>query len=240
MKMKLNKQPWFCLAVFLASSLLAEGASPQEDVLAAIAALGSQTNYSWKTTVQFGLLHSASSLYGRTIKDGYTIFSTNPINDRGIPDVPAILIRGTNAAVQTVARSWQSAADVLRDQGTRSTPAWALAHTAQNLKTPAVLAASLAAQAQDWLAGTNGISSVLNAESVTSLLGDRLPPSSNRLVRVTFWITDGRLAKYQWHATGMTTFNGSSRDMDRTATTEIMYVNTTKIEVPDEARKILE
>lgn len=46
MKLKFNKPSWFCLAVFLAGSLLAAGASPREDVLAAAAALGSQTNYS--------------------------------------------------------------------------------------------------------------------------------------------------------------------------------------------------
>jgi hypothetical protein len=240
MKIDLNMKHWVCLTIFLASSLLAAGSSPQEDVLAAIAALGTQTNYSWKTTVQLGLLHSATTRYGRTVKDGYTLFSTNPANDQGIPDSFAVLIRGTNAAVQTAPNSWRSAADVLRDPGSRSTPAWALAQTAQNLKPPAILAANLAAQAQDWLAGTNSLAGVLNAESVTSLLGDRLPISTNRLVRVTFWITDGKLAKFQWHATGMTTFNGSSRNMDRTATTEIMSVNTTKLQVPDEARKILE
>jgi hypothetical protein len=102
------------------------------------------------------------------------------------------------------------------------------------------MAANLAAQAQNLKAGTNGISGDLTAQSAETLLGSSLPASTNRKVSVTFWITDGKLAKYQYHATGTVKFNWNDREMDRTATTEIMDVNTTKIEVPDEAKKKLE
>jgi len=240
MKLKFNKYSWFCLAAFLASSLLAAGASPREDVLAAAAALGSQTNYSWKTTVEFGLLHSSTTRHGSTVKDGYTLLATNLINDQVASNSPVTLIRGTNAAVKTQTFGWRSATAILSDQGNRGTPAWALARTAQNFQTPAVLAASFAAHAVDLQAGPNGITGTLNEESVTALLGASLPPSTNRQLTVSFWITDGRLAKYQWRATGTVTFNGSSRVMDRTFTTEISDVNTTKFEVPEEVRKMLE
>ena len=66
------------------------------------------------------------------------------------------------------------------------------------------------------------------------------PPATNYQVTVSSWIADGKLAKYQWHATGAVTFNPSSRVMDRTSTTEISDVNTTKFEVPDGVKKILE
>jgi hypothetical protein len=48
------------------------------------------------------------------------------------------------------------------------------------------------------------------------------------------------LVKYQTHVTGTVSFNGTDRDVDRTTTTEIKDVGTTKIEVPDDAKKKLE
>ena len=52
-----------------------------------------------------------------------------------------------------------------------------------------------------------------------------------------FWIEDGTLVKYQYHIQGTVSFNGNDRDVDRTMTVEIKDVNTTKIDVPDDAKK---
>jgi len=57
---------------------------------------------------------------------------------------------------------------------------------------------------------------------------------------VTFWIADGKLLKIQTHVSGTVSFNGNDRDVDRTTTTVIRAVGTTKIEIPDEAKKKLE
>jgi len=46
--------------------------------------------------------------------------------------------------------------------------------------------------------------------------------------------------KYQYHVQGTVSFNGNDRDVDRTTTIEITDVGTTKIDVPDEAKKKLE
>ncbi len=66
------------------------------------------------------------------------------------------------------------------------------------------------------------------------------PTVTNPKGSVTFWITDGKLSKYQYHVTGTVSFNGNDRDVDRTTTTEIKDVNTTKIDVSDDAKKKLE
>jgi hypothetical protein len=63
---------------------------------------------------------------------------------------------------------------------------------------------------------------------------------SNAKGTVTFWLTDGKLVKFQTHVTGTVSFNGNDRDMDRTTTTEIKDVGTTKVEVADDAKKKLE
>ena len=58
--------------MLIASSLLAADASPKDDVTAAAAALGSQKNYSWRTTVEAGnnSAFKPGPTEGKTEKDG--------------------------------------------------------------------------------------------------------------------------------------------------------------------------
>ena len=52
-----------------------------------------------------------------------------------------------------------------------------------------------------------------------------------------FWTKDGVITKYQSHVQGTVTMQGEDRQIDRTTTVEIKDVGTSKIEVPDEAKK---
>ena len=229
--------------MLLAGSLLAADASPKDDVTSAAAALGSQKNYSWKTTVEVGnnSRFKPGPTEGKTEKDGYTKLSMS-FNDTASEAV----IKGTNAAIKTPDNSWQSAAEALQDNGGGFNPAMFIARTAQNFKTPAAEAASLASQAKELKAGTNGISGDLTEDGAKALLTFRRggngdgPTVANPKGSVTFWIADGKLSKYQYHVTGTVSFNGNDRDVDRTTTTEIKDAGTTKIEVSDEAKKKLE
>ena len=54
-----------------------------------------------------------------------------------------------------------------------------------------------------------------------------------------FWIKDGELSKYEFKVQGKVSFNGNERDVDRTTTVEIKDVGTTKVEVPEDAKKKL-
>jgi hypothetical protein len=239
----MKKNLLFSVSMLIASSLLAADASPKDDVTAAATALGSQKNYSWRTTVEVGnnSPFKPGPTDGKTEKDGYTTLSMS-FND----NTSEAVIKGTNAAIKTADNGWQSAAEALADNGGGFNPATFIARSAQNYKTPAAEAASLAAQAQDLKAGTNGISGDLTEAGAKTLLTFRRggngggPTVTNPKGSVTFWIADGKLAKYQFHVTGTVSFNGNDRDVDRTTTTEIKDVNTTKIDVSDEAKKKLE
>jgi hypothetical protein len=57
---------------------------------------------------------------------------------------------------------------------------------------------------------------------------------------VKFWLKDGTLSKYETKVSGKINFNGNERDVDRTTTVEIKDVGTTKVEVPEEAKKKLQ
>jgi hypothetical protein len=47
------------------------------------------------------------------------------------------------------------------------------------------------------------------------------------------------LTKYEFKVSGKMDFNGNEIDLDRTTTTEIKDVGTTKVEVPEGAKKKL-
>lgn len=235
----------FSLLLLTASPLLA--ADAKTDVTSAAAALGSQKNYSWKTTVEVGnnSRFKPGPTEGKTEKDGYTTL-TMTFND----NTSEAAIKGTNAAIKTPDNGWQSATEAIAggNGGGGFNPAMFIARTVQNYQTPAVDAAKLAADAKDLKAGTNGISGDLTENVVKSTLtfrrggnnGGDGPTVTNPKGSVTFWITDGKLVKYQYHVTGTVSFNGNDREVDRTTTTEIKDVGTTKIEVSDEAKKKLE
>jgi hypothetical protein len=56
---------------------------------------------------------------------------------------------------------------------------------------------------------------------------------------VKFWLKDGVLSKYEFKVTGKVDFNGNEVDVDRATTTEIKDVGTTKVNVPEAAKKKL-
>jgi hypothetical protein len=62
----------------------------------------------------------------------------------------------------------------------------------------------------------------------------------NAKIALKMWVKDGVLNKITTHVTGTINFNGEDRDIDRTTTVEISDIGSTKVELPDEAKKKLE
>jgi hypothetical protein len=235
------------LMTLLAVPLLAADANPKADVKNAAAALGSQTNYSWRTTVETGnnSRFRPGPTEGKTEKGGYTTL----LMSFGDNTNQAVL-KGTNGALKTPDNGWQSLAEATKDDdGGGFNPTLFLARSLQNFKAPAIQGADLCDQTKDLKKDTNGISGDLTEDGVKALLsfrprggnsGGEGPAVSNAKGSAKFWLTDGKLTKYQFHVQGTVSFNGNDRDMDRTTTVEIKDVNSTKIEVPDEAKKKLQ
>jgi len=239
----MKKNLLFILSVFINASLLAADVSPKDAVANAAAALGSQKNYSWQTTVEVGnnSPFKPGPTDGKTEKDGYTTLAMS-FGDNSSEAV----IKGTNAAIKTADNGWQSVAEALADNGGGFNPAMFIARSVQNFKTPAAEVTGLVGKTKDLTPGTNGISGELTDDGAKLLLTFRrggngdAPTVTSPKGSITFWIADGKLVKYQFHVTGTVSFNGNDRDVDRTTTTEIKDVNTTKIDVADEAKKKLE
>ncbi|HZL14179.1 MAG TPA: hypothetical protein VFC85_08555 [Verrucomicrobiae bacterium] len=232
------------VAVLLAGSVMAASSSPKDDVKKAAAALGNETNYTWQATVEVpeDSQFKPGPTDGKTQKNGYTTLSFS-FGD----NTTEAVTKGTNGAVKTD-DGWKSLSEATKDDGSGGfNPTMFIARMVQNYKVPAVEAASLADDAKELNKGTNGISGDLTEAGAKELLSFRRgrnggdgPTITNPKGSVKFWLKDGKLAKYQYHVSGTVSFNGNDRDVDRTTTVEIKDVNTTKIELADDAKKKLQ
>lgn len=227
--------------IFGASSLFAADANPKDDVKKGAQELGKQKNYSWTTTVESNSRFRPGPTDGMTEKGGYTYLKMS----FGDNTTEAVL-KGTNGAIKTQ-DGWQTLGEAAKDNGDGGfNPGVFLARALQNYKTPDIQALEHLNDTKDLKKTTNGIVGELSEEGAKALLSFRPrggngggPDISNAKGTVTFWLADGKLAKLQTHVTGHVSFNGNERDADRTTTTEIKGVNSTKVSIPDEAKKKL-
>lgn len=230
------------IMVLCAGSLLAAAGDPAAEVKSAAAALGNQTNYTWRATVEVppDAQFRPGPTDGKTEKGGYTTLSF----EFGDNTTEAAL-KGTNGAIKTD-EGWKSLADAVKDADGGFNPTVFLARLVQNYKVPAAEAASLVVAAKELKKDTNGISGDLTEAGAKELLTFRLrggndggPTVANPKGSVKFWLKDGQLAKYQYHVQGSVNFNGNDHDVDRTTTVEIKDVGSTRIVIANEAKKLL-
>jgi hypothetical protein len=236
----MKKKLLFGVITLLAGSLLAADSSPKDDVVNAAKTLGSQTNYTWRETVESpdgGRFSGPTD--GKTEKGGYTWLSMT----RGDNTIEA-LIKGNTGAVKTQDNGWQSLSDASdNDNGGGFNRMRFLARMLQNYKTPDVQAADLANHAQNLKEDDDMISGDLNEDGVKALFPFRRgngPDISDAKGSAKFWVKDGQLTKYQYHISATISFNGNDHDIDRTTTVDIKDVNATKIVIPDDAKKSLQ
>lgn len=223
---------------------MAADSSPKDAVKNAAAALGNEKNYSWHASVEVpeDSQFKPGPTDGKTEKDGYTTLTFN-FGD----NTTEAVTKGTNGTVKTD-DGWKSLAEAAKnDGGGGFNPTAFIARMAQNYKVPAAEAASLADDAKELKKDTNSISGDLTEAGAKELLsfrrgrnGGNGPTITNPKGSVKFWLTDGKLAKYQFHVQGSIDFNGNDVDVDRTTTVEIKDVNATKISVSDDAKKKLQ
>jgi hypothetical protein len=232
----------FSLTMLAAGTLLAD---PKDDITSAANALKDAPNYSWRTIVDAGsnARFRPGPTDGKTEKEGFTTVSMT-FGD----NTSDMVIRGTNAAIRTADNGWQSTSEAMQDNGGGGpNPAMMMARMAQNFKTPAEDAIRLVGLTQNLKVSPDGITGDLTDDGAKTLLtmfrrGGNAGniTTSNAKGTATFWITDGKLTKFQTHVTGTVSFNGNDRDVDRTTTTEIKDIGTTKIDVADDAKKKLQ
>ncbi len=218
----------FSAIALAAGSLIAADSTPKDDITNAAKQLGEKANYSWKSTVVVpeSAQFKPGPTEGKTEKDGVTYVSMSFGEN-----TTEAFIKGEKAAVTGQDGGWQSLAEMNTEQG----PGRFLGRMIKNLKTPAVQAADLAAAAKELKKDGDTYSSDLTEEGAKAQF--RFGNPTNPKGSVKFWLKDGVLSKFQFKVTGKVDFNGNEVDVDRATTVEIKDVGTTKVTVPEQAKK---
>jgi len=227
----------FGAIALLAGSLLA-AESPKDEITSAAKKLGDKANYSWKSTVAVpeGSRWRPGPTEGKTEKDGCTQLTMSFGDNKS-----QAFLKGDKGAVSDPDGGWQSLADLENAEG----PGRFFGRMFRNFKAPAAQAADLAAGAKELKKDGDAVSGDLNEEITKELLsfrgrgGGDGPTVSNAKGSVKFWVKDGVLSKYEFKVQGKISFDGNDRDVDRTTTVEITDIGTTKVDVPEEAKKKL-
>ena len=244
-----------CIAAAFSSALAF--ASPADDIAAAAKKLGDAPNYAWTVTTEF-----ANSQFpvvpaeGVTEKGGYTVVTTS-FNGNTRQTVR----KGEQIAMQNRDGEWMTLEE-LRQQfagaggagggGARGGGRGGFGMFGGGPQGDfAKDVANYATKLKDAKVVDGAIVGTLAAEDAAALLtfgrggrggGDAPTPPApkNASATVKIWLKDGAVAKYVINVKGsITTPNGDDRDIDLTTTTEIKDVGSTKVVVPEGAKKKL-
>jgi hypothetical protein len=220
----------------LSIPLGAAESAPKDAITRAAKDLSEKDNYSWHTTVVVpeDSPFKPGPTEGKTEKDGFTWLNMS----FGDNETKAVL-KGGKGAATTPEGDWQSLSELDNAEG----PARFLGMILRNFKAPAEQATQLASFAKELKQDGDTCSSALTEEGVKTFLtfrrrqGGEGPTITNPKGSVKFWLKDGALTKFEFNVKGTVSFNGNDFDQDRTTTVVIKDIGSTKITIPDEAKK---
>jgi hypothetical protein len=219
-------------------SLLAADPSAKEDVIAAAKKLAEKENYGWRTTVvvpessQF----KPGPTEGKTEKGGLThvVMSFGERKSQ-------MIVKGDKGAMTNQEDEWQSVEELEKAEG----PGRFMAGFIRNFQVPAAHAIELANDTKELKKEGDVYQGDLTEAGAKKILTFRRrgadgPKVTDPKGEVKFWLKDGLLSKFEFKVKGTMNFNGNDIAMDRATTVEVKDVGTTKLDVPEEARKKLQ
>ncbi len=235
-------------------------ATPADDVKAAAKKLADASNYSWTTTTEnagggggggFGGFGGGPSS-GKAEKSGLSMTTRQGPNGE-----MQTFRKGEQVVLKNQEDQWVTMEEMMAQFGGGAGGALGGGRGGRGGfgglfgggASPAEELPALVDAAKDLKAADGVISGALTDEGVTQRLGrggrgfgggGQAPAApTNAFGTVKFWVKDGAIAKYEVHVKGTVQGRGGPQDVDRTTTTEIKDVGTTKIDVPEEAKKKL-
>ena len=239
-------------------------AAPADDLAAAAKKLGDAANYSWTATTEIANSQfPAMPVEGQTEKGGLTVI-TRSFNGNAMQTVR----KGDQMVMQNQEGAWMTMEEMraqFANRGGGGAPGAGGAPGGGGNRgggggrggpgmfgggqaNPAEEVANLVAKIKDAKVVVGVLTATLSAEDAAPLLtfggrggggGNPPPAPTNASGSVKFWLKDGALVKYVVNVKGTVSFGGQDRDIDRTTTTEFKNVGSTKVSVPDEAKKKL-
>lgn len=226
------------LAVMSGVATAAESGA-KDELIKAAKALGDKPNYSWKSTVEVpsDQQFRPGPTEGMVEKDGYMV-----VKSSFGQNTSQTVKKGDKIALTTRDGDWESIADA--EANTQGFGRFR-ANMARNLKAPAEQVVELVNDVKELKKDGDVYSGDLTEDGAKSMMfggrrgGQGGPDISGAKGSVKIWVADGVLTKMQVKVQGSMSFNGNDRDIDRTTTTEIKDVGSTKVEVPAGAKEKL-
>ncbi|MBP7949442.1 MAG: hypothetical protein KA004_07280 [Verrucomicrobiales bacterium] len=249
-------KPTIVLSLALLTAPLWAADNAADEVKAAAKKLAEAPNYSWTTTTKVpdDSRFKPGPTEGKTEKDGCSWVSSS-FGERKFES----LIKNGNALSKTE-DGWKTSEEIraARESGgdsaeqggrDRRRGGGGFGSMARSFKTPAAQAEDLADKSKELKKDGDAFSGDLTEAAIKEMLsfgrrrpdsGEGPPAPTETKGSVKFWIKEGTLSKMEIHVEGIMKFGDTERKIDRTSTTEIKDVCTTKLDVPEEAKKKLE
>jgi hypothetical protein len=215
-------------------TLSAFAAEPKDELKVAAKKLAQQPNYSWslRSKSQNGAGGPGADSDGKTEKDGYTFLTVS----FGNTDID-IALKGEKAAVK-LEDEWKGTDEL---EGNSA----ATARRLKAFKLPAAEIEAIIGQLEDVKKGDEGVySGELTDAGVKEIFArvrrSRTAPTDAK-GNAKFWVKDGLVTKYQYSVQGKVTAGQEKREveLDRTTTVDIKDIGSTKVNLPDDAKKKL-
>lgn len=243
----MNTRSFVCGIVAAGASTFAF-AAPADDVKAAAAKLAAASNYSWTTTAQNAGGGGAGAMGGAV--NGVTEAGGFSIVKRSTPSGELVTVaKGQKRVTQGPDGAWMTPEEMRAQmpQGGGGPGGRGAMPGMGPVVLPSDEIKNLLAKGVAEISASEGmIVATLTPEAVAPMFGraprggaggNPPPPPKDAMGTVTFWLRDGVIAKYAVHVMGTATApNGKERKLDRTTTTEIKNLGTTKVEVPEAAK----
>jgi hypothetical protein len=230
-------------AVVALGSIALAAPDAKDDLSSAAKKLADSSNYSWKQSSEGGGFGGGNQ-EGKTEKGGPTLI-TLTFGDNTVQ----VATKGQKAAIKTE-EGWKTPDELGGGDGGQPGPGTFIARMVQQFKAPGAQAEEYCGKLKDVKKDGDTYTSTLTGADASSVMprfgrrgggGNAQPPQmQNAKLELKFWTKDGVLNKYSYHITGTITFNGEDRDIDRTTTVEISDIGSTKVDLPDDAKKKLE
>jgi len=219
----------------LALSAIAAHADPKTEVNDAIKKLAAQPGYSWTYTPKTEGSESArrqGPMDGKTEKDGFSHLK----GEAG--DITIEIAFKGEKMVVNYNGDWLSTAEIGENNR--------IVQRLRTFKRPTDEAATLVSKATALKKESDGVySSDMDgaaAKEMFGLLGRRAAEAPEAKGTIKFWVKDGQLARYEFVVRGKITAGEEKREVDlsRATTVEIKEVGSTKVALPEDAKKKLE
>ncbi len=244
-----------CVAAAFAASYAF--AAPADDVKAAAKKLADAQNYTWTTQTQNaggqGGGFGGGAVTGMAEKGGFTMTTRETQNG------PMQTVRKGEQMVMQRDGQWVTREEMMAQfgggqgggQGGQGGQRAGQRGGMFGAVNPAEEVTALVDSAKDFKAADGAIVGTLTDEAIAQRLsfggrggqggGQPAAAPKNASGSVKFWVKDGALTKYELNVKGtMTGRDGQERQIDRTTTTEIKDIGTTKVNVPADAKKKLD